>query len=1001
MEKNQGYIPCILVMLMMRNELPVQIRQGAVLRLKSLVKYGWYGRKAQNIAQQDRMSLHQKLIEVICTETEWLIRVQLLEVLFQILRCDYPRDWPTAFDQIMAALRSANSAESMFGAVSCFNVICKVFRHAGNKDDKNQMNNFISSGMPIIFPILQSVIHQNTPFANEFSKIVLKAFSYAIQVSVPDYFKAWENMDQWVALLLTVAKSPLDASLIAIVSQDPDQLRTHASIKLRKWSLKILSRILAGQIHIRTTEALKKKHNAWIKAWAERYGSSLLSVVVEIVKSGKEGHPVAPKVWLQCFDILKSSVLKLALYNAMIKPNMSIFIESAVFPTLVLTPGDLQVWQEDPHGFVAQTLNPLSTMGDHRYAAERFLEHLVKSRTKTALPLVLSFVQKVLTSYQTAGDATKPSLVLSKDAALRMLACIKKHIITANPKMIEEIIVHHIFPEFSSANIAQSGGNPPVLVVRGLAFIAAFTKCKFSSPDILLKTVEFSCSCLGAADLTLRVEAGQTLGKLVRNSSIREALRPNLGALFQQLLSLINEVSNETLGLLFRDLLEHFAEDLAPFADGLVSHLVPMFIQCASQDGDDDETEEALLAASQYLASIVGIVMSLEEAPAQMVQRMEQLCEPMVTFVLKNEGIDYIDGILELFQCFTYYPEVISDYTWANYPLLIQASLTWATDYMENFSGPFVNYFSNNIDNFYARPEYVNMMLSVPVQFFADNDRSSDASFVAHILRTLLGYTTKGQLDSQYPQLMKLLLDKLVNSDNTYLRLLCLDCLCAMLHNSLQAFMSTLISMNSLDIFFNHWFSLIDNMKDQDRVIYTVHALSKLIETVPAAQMPPSLQNQMRVVVGKLLGAMLQLKDITERRKLETDEVDDDDEEGDIFDAPSDFELDDENEKADDANTMQVSLEKLSAEARAELTGDREEFGSAWEAYSTPIDDINPFTHFLNALQVFRERDGANYADFVQSVFDPNSVTNELFKFAQTSAVEFDTPEEEEKDQDE
>jgi hypothetical protein len=185
------------------------------------------------------------------------------------------------------------------------------------------------------------------------------------------------------------------------------------------------------------------------------------------------------------------------------------------------------------------------------------------------------------------------------------------------------------------------------------------------------------------------------------------------------------------------------------------------------------------------------------------------------------------------------------------------------------------------------------------------------------------------------------------------------------------------------------WFSLIPKYKTTTTLYYAILGLSAIIGGVPIEMFPAEMAKMMPVMIGKLCEAMVLLQELEN-----AEEEEDDDDEQDVFqNMDSDVELDDD-DADDDEEAIADKLASLGGSSLRSVVGD--DFGDDFGDYSaidsdivTPLDDINTFEVFLEAMQAWVNRDGAKFPEFAPAIVSSDSPLSPVFEYATIRRKEF------------
>jgi len=95
LESVEGFCPSLLRLITVP-EVAMPVKHSAILRLKNVVQEYWpivEGKDAK-IKEADRKIVKDNLVESYIFQPAQVIRVQLLECLYTIIREDFPTQWP-------------------------------------------------------------------------------------------------------------------------------------------------------------------------------------------------------------------------------------------------------------------------------------------------------------------------------------------------------------------------------------------------------------------------------------------------------------------------------------------------------------------------------------------------------------------------------------------------------------------------------------------------------------------------------------------------------------------------------------------------------------------------------------------------------------------------------------------------------------------------------------------------------------------------------------------
>lgn len=154
--------------------------------LKNRVSRGWTAgedhQQHKPIAQDEKADLRNRILPILASSPSQ-IRAQLIPVLRDILRHDFPAEWPNFLDITMQLL-SAGDASSVFAGLHFLLAICRIYLFKSS-DNREDFNRIVEASFPQLLAIGGKLREESSPEAWEMLRIVLKTYKHAIYVSGP------------------------------------------------------------------------------------------------------------------------------------------------------------------------------------------------------------------------------------------------------------------------------------------------------------------------------------------------------------------------------------------------------------------------------------------------------------------------------------------------------------------------------------------------------------------------------------------------------------------------------------------------------------------------------------------------------------------------------------------------------------------------------------------------------------------------------------------------
>jgi hypothetical protein len=201
--------------------------------------------------------------------------------------------------------------------------------------------------------------------------------------------------------------------------------------------------------------------------------------------------------------------------------------------------------------------------------------------------------------------------------------------------------------------------------------------------------------------------------------------------IMQQLLHLTNEIDIDILTNVMEEFVEAFAEHLTPFAVQLCAQLRDTFMrimeevtqanQLKSDDPNQEEMEEIsekTMAAMGVLKTIGTLVLSLESTP-EILQQLELIVLPVITYTLQNCVMDLYDEIFEIIDSCTFSAKAISSTMWGVLELIYNTfdanneDQVGAIHYINEMLPALENYINYGKDVFCTNDQLKQVMYSI------------------------------------------------------------------------------------------------------------------------------------------------------------------------------------------------------------------------------------------------------------------------------------------------
>ncbi|KAG2092282.1 armadillo-type protein [Suillus discolor] len=463
-----------------------------------------------------------------------------------------------------------------------------------------------------------------------------------------------------------------------------------------------------------------------------------------------------------------------------------------------------------------------------------------------------------------------------------------------------------------------------------------------------------SCAVALALDdqeLPVRVQAALAITELVViYDSVRDAISPQVGKVVQDLLKLSDETDLDILNHSMEAMVDWFQNELMPVASQLMARLASAlssshYYNTLTAYGNDDKVYGAM-----GVAKTIGTV--------------QEVIIPIIRFTLENKLIDLFDNMYDLVDALTFHLHAISPNMWPVFELTYDLFKSDAVDFLDEMLPSLDNFMSYGTDVLKAHPDYRSKL--------GDNDKINGCKLAESMLLNLHGH-----VDHQLQYIITIAAEHIDEGETASFHLANLEILVnTILYNA----SATLHFMEAYKpgfscTFFERWFAAINSNNKLPRVHdkkLSILALCKLLE-MEAGVIPEGLRDGWPGIVGGALNIFKGLPQAVAKCKVLEDQLvkgdnDEDEDETKYLNLEGDKDEDvwDEDsayleilakegaclrEKSEKAETGGDDESDISEESEIE-----EELG-----FFSPLDNINTYVTFKEALQTFQNQNSALY----------------------------------------
>ncbi|KAF8862644.1 ARM repeat-containing protein [Acephala macrosclerotiorum] len=985
-EDHAGFTDALLDILQAEQE--ASVRMSTVVYLKNRVTRGWSPSEDNTsnkpIPEDEKQRFRERLLPVLAA-SQPQIRQQLVPVLQKILHFDFPEKWP-AFINITVQLLNANDAPSVFAGLQCLLAICRVFRFKSG-EHRTDFDKIVELTFPRLLVIGQGLVNEMSEDAGEMLHIVLKAYKHATFFELATSLREQQVVVGWCSLFLhTIAKEVPPTAL----PEDLTEREANHWWKAKKWAYFNLNRLFVRYGNPSSlTKGNGEDYTAFAKNFTANFAPEILKGYLQQIEKW-----ISKTTWLSrpCLSytlVFLDECVRPKEMWAHLKPHLDSLVTHFLFPVMCLSEDDVEKFETDPEEYLHHKLNFYEEVSAPDVAATNFLVTLTKVRRKHTFT-ILTFVNKIVSEYETTEDDKKNHI--AKEGALRMIGTLSSVILGKKSPIAEQVeyfLVRFVFPDFRSPQ--------GFLRARACDTVEKFEQLDFKDPNNLLIIYRNILECMADPDLPVRVEAALALQPLIRHDIIRTNMQQNIPQIMQQLLKLANEVDVDALSNVMEDFVEVFATELTPFAVALSEQLRDTYLRIVRElleknekrDDDDggygDYLDDKSITALGVLQTIGTLILTLESTP-DVLLHMESILMPVIRVTLENKLYDLYNEVFEIIDSCTFAAKSISPTMWEAFELIHATFKAGAELYLEDMLPALDNFVQYGAQHLISTPQYLNAMFSMVSDMFADEKVGGVDRICACKLAEGIMLSLRGHADQYVMAFVEIAMRVLTNTEvkvKSYKIHLMEMVINAIYYNPVLT-LQVLETKGWTNKFFSLWFSNIDSFTRVHDKKLSIAAIVALL-TLNADQVPVSVQQGWPRLLQGIVRLFQTLPAATKNREealkddypLDDSAYDDEDDEEWAGDDSAWNEEDETNEESDVKDESTAYLEFLNEEAQKFQNLDDndsdDELGEE-SLLETPLDKIEPYQLFRNALAKLQHEQPQLYESLTTNLSQPEQV---------------------------
>ncbi|KAJ1730561.1 Nonsense-mediated mRNA decay protein 5 [Coemansia biformis] len=987
LESHDGFLGALLQAISAA-DLPAGTKQAASIYFKNRVRRSWQstqraGEQHAPIGDGDRVAARDNILAAIYASSQ-AIKLQLTECLGVILKHDFPEKWPQFTVQLKELVHAPDAQKVYTGLLAMLELI-KRYRYSTTK--REVLDEIAKELFPQVQKIADEAIASDDELAMRMVWLSFKSYLNVIQTGLPAPFQDPECLVAWGTSFIKMIEKPVVFDRETI---DEDAAKEPAW-KAKKWAIRSVNRLYGRYGNV---TLLPEGNSKKIKAFAKLFTANFMPQIQRVYLSQIEGY-TSGRVWMSLrirglvAQFLSDCVKDKAAWK-LLKPHTEGIVAHFIFPQMCFTAADQELWEDNPVEYVQKRIDPLDDFGSAVVAASNLLIDLAYDRKQATLSTILGFINGVLSTYTQAADAARDPR--AKDGALSMMSSLCGLLVSRKSPIaatLPDFLLTHVVPEFKS----QFG----FLRARALDTYCRYSGVQFPDTQINRGILESVLGMLNDPEPPVRVHAALALAPMIEDEDMRGALAANLPQVMQVFLNLTNQIDSDTITHVIEQFVEVYADQMAPFAAQLGQQLCDTFMRVMGDvvtnapeltaDNIDDISDKTM-AALGVLKTLGTLILNLESTP-EVVFSLEGIVYPVIRFVLEQHVVDLYDEAFEILDCCLFAVKTVSPNAWSLFGAIYDCFKSDGIDFIEEMLPSLDNYVSYGMDVVAANSDMQARLYDV-VETVMKSDRVGESDRIcACKLAEAIMLHGRGRVDGMIPGFLSLAAAYLLVDDaikTAQFRVHVLEIVLNALYYNPAITLSVLEQYQWTEGVFTRLLQSVDKFARVHDKKLLILGLTSIL-TVPAAQLPASLQSGLPQVFAGVLQSFQSLGKAMEAREAfemyEGDEFDDDDAANDFeWDGGSDDDLEAadflDDDEADEAHGQR--LKGLAGRAAAALgegrigdfelgsgdddEDDDEDFDAALEeeyALESPIEQINLYIHLQDKLAEVQSANAAVY----------------------------------------
>ncbi|KAL3121788.1 hypothetical protein niasHT_002016 [Heterodera trifolii] len=447
------------------SNLPAHIRNAASISLKNFVRINWSGEGEAPLADDEREQIRSALLETMFQLPSY-VRPQMIEIVCQISKVDFPDRWPQVIQLIAHHLQAATDFDQLSVSLATLEQLINRYRHEMRSNKLwteiilvvNTVAEPLTQLYARMLQFLPDPANQNTQLGPSdrlsWLQIVLeltRIYHSLISQDLPEYFE--DNLTPWMEgfLQLLELKLPdLEAKSVDLEPNEHDKLRceiceiaTLFSQRFEECFIPYTERFIASVWNLLVMTDSRIRFDSLVSA-----ALSFLAAICQ--RPHYASH------------FRSEGVLKAICENVVVK-------------NLMLRSEDVEIYENEPFEFLKRDIEG-SDLETRRRGAADFVRALCKQFESEVCALLSSAIQSFLSEYHKnpALNFAKKDVVYYLVSALASKSTTARHGTTDASQLIN---VADFYQEHVRSDLLLGPVNDlPILRGDALKFLVLFRK---------------------------------------------------------------------------------------------------------------------------------------------------------------------------------------------------------------------------------------------------------------------------------------------------------------------------------------------------------------------------------------------------------------------------------------------------------------------------------------------------------------------------------------------